>query len=911
MMDEATTTLLSRVLPIKNYVTGLKNDFAFLIRLEDLEDRISTTDQQLKQSTPEYSKLFEDSETGLGAVQKIVSQKEALVLHVVVVGMGLVTGCITSENITFNVTKLDPAEQQQFTIDEKLLAAAVHRTDQPSAILDSQFPAQSSYRLYQKLFGGVESCLKGKNRILLATDPDFFALPWNALLTKQPSEASSFSFREASWLPKSYSISLLPSIQSLYELRTNFPRSAARNKFLGVGDPDFKGTTQNSTQVSLAPLFSTRGVGNIKAIAGLPPLPETADELRGVAHALGAPTNDLLLGSEASEHEFRKRPLNDYRVISFATHAIVAGEIEGVTEPALVLSPGQDEHNPWNDGLLTASEISNLTLDANLVILSACDTAASDGHASGRGLSGLADAFFFAGTRSLAVTQWAVASTIAQHLGAGLISRTMASESTGVAEGLREAMLDYIATAKQDYLANPRFWAAFMIAGDGAVRPLDGVNSNNDDQDANAIHLDWQHVTEQPSDSEFVALAKSFYENRVYGLGMEKPPAGEKRMGRYIAQLAAGDAHVVSRDRELAASSLIGIGDDLAVQGFIPAGNKSTAVFQLLDKESKAKWIYKQDGAKWNFAGTVVHSSEGYVLVSVETDLLSGSTGASLILTLLSEEGALIRQRRHPISVASVTYAPRTVSFDSKGNLVVAIAGTTAASPFDAKMWTNPLTGTKKFCTSLPEATLLLSIDPRSFDLRDQKIVQGEQIIAMRESDRHLYAVFRYHTNCRLETHDKLVELAPDFQMTQIFQSQTVNSIDLIDLAITKDYFVLVGGIETSVPSTLVKETMTLEQLKNYQAPDPLSQSFWEKAESHTSAIVLIVGRDGAILGNRVFPDVLNRRIASVIEESSDHFVAVGSAFGDRGWAIGFTLAMSLRKGAKTPSDGSAMQTYH
>jgi CHAT domain-containing protein len=581
MMDEATTTLLSRVLPIKNYVTGLKNDFAFLIRLEDLEDRISTTDQQLKQSIPSYSKLFDDSETGLGAVQKIVSPKEALVLHVVVVGMGLVTGCITSENITFNVTKFDLAETQQFTVDEKLLVYAVHRTDQPSAVLDSQFPAQSSYRLYQKLFGGVGPCLKGKTHILLATDPDFFALPWNALLTKEPSETSGFSFREASWLPKFYSISLLPSIQSLYELRTNFPRSAARNKFLGIGDPDFKGTTQSSTQVSLAPLFSTRGVGNLKAIADLPALPETADELRGVAHALGAPTNDLLLGSEASEHEFRKRPLNDYRVISFATHAIVAGEIEGVTEPALVLSPGQDEHNPWNDGLLTASEIANLTLDANLVILSACDTAASDGHASGRGLSGLADAFFFAGTRSLAVTQWAVASTIAQHLGAGLISRTMASESTGVAEGLREAMLDYIATAKEDYLANPRFWAAFIIAGDGAVRPLDGINSNNDDQDANAIHLDWQRVTEQPSDGEFLALAEASHRSQLYALGVERPPANEKRAGSYIAQVAAGDANVVSRDREVAASGLIGLGDDLAALGFIPAGNKSTAVFQI------------------------------------------------------------------------------------------------------------------------------------------------------------------------------------------------------------------------------------------------------------------------------------------------------------------------------------------
>jgi hypothetical protein len=153
---------------------------------------------------------------------------------------------------------------------------------------------------------------------------------------------------------------LLPSVESIYDLRVNFPQSAARNKFLGIGDPDFKGTSQGSTQVSLAPLFLTRGVANLKAIADLPRLPESANELRGVARALDAPSGDLLLGPMASERELRKRSLNDYRVISFATHAIVAGDIEGVTEPALVLSPGQDEHNPQNDGLLTASEIANL-----------------------------------------------------------------------------------------------------------------------------------------------------------------------------------------------------------------------------------------------------------------------------------------------------------------------------------------------------------------------------------------------------------------------------------------------------------------------------------------------------------------------------------------------------------------------
>src|SRR6202030_3608870 len=109
-----------------------------------------------------------------------------------------------------------------------------------------------------------------------------------------------------------------------------------------------------------------------------------------------------------------------------------AGEIEGVTEPALVLTPVRGSATPVDDGLLTASKIANLALDANLVILSACNTAASDGRASGRGLSGLADAFFFAGARSVAVTQWEVGSDEAKQLGSGLVSRSVGSRSGGV-----------------------------------------------------------------------------------------------------------------------------------------------------------------------------------------------------------------------------------------------------------------------------------------------------------------------------------------------------------------------------------------------------------------------------------------------------------------------------------------------
>jgi CHAT domain-containing protein len=73
-------------------------------------------------------------------------------------------------------------------------------------------------------------------------------------------------------------------------------------------------------------------------LAEAPPLPDTGDELKAVAKTLGAPLSDIFLGSDANETNVQRAPLADYRVVYFATHALVAGDIKGLGEPALLLS---------------------------------------------------------------------------------------------------------------------------------------------------------------------------------------------------------------------------------------------------------------------------------------------------------------------------------------------------------------------------------------------------------------------------------------------------------------------------------------------------------------------------------------------------------------------------------------------
>ena len=155
------------------------------------------------------------------------------------------------------------------------------------------------------------------------------------------------------------------------------------------------------------------GIDRAKLGQALPALPDTADELKAIAQKLGVPDSDIYLGRNASESNVKRAALSDYRIVYFATHGLVAGDVKGLAEPSLALSiPAQP--SDVDDGLLTASEVATLKLNADWVVLSACNTIADKPGAEA--LSGLARAFFYAGTRALLVSHWAVSSSAATRL---------------------------------------------------------------------------------------------------------------------------------------------------------------------------------------------------------------------------------------------------------------------------------------------------------------------------------------------------------------------------------------------------------------------------------------------------------------------------------------------------------------
>jgi CHAT domain-containing protein len=169
--------------------------------------------------------------------------------------------------------------------------------------------------------------------------------------------------------------------------------------------------------------------------------------------------------------------LSDRRVIAFATHALVPGDLDGLYQPALALSSpsisGKDE-----DGLLTMGEILRLKLNADWVVLSACNTGASDGKGA-EAVSGLGRAFFYAGSRALLLSMWPVETTSARKLTTGLFRNQRDNPDFSRAQALRQSMLQLIdspglldqASGKivASY-AHPIFWAPFIIIGDSGLR---------------------------------------------------------------------------------------------------------------------------------------------------------------------------------------------------------------------------------------------------------------------------------------------------------------------------------------------------------------------------------------------------------------------------------------------------------
>jgi len=450
-----------------------------LIRKEltDTETRLSEVTRRLEREFPNYAELVQPKPLKVEELQMLLRPEEGLLFFLVA----------EEESFAFAVTN-ERFEWASIQLSAAQLADDVTRLRQG---LDGEaqqegnpryFNLSSAHKLYRMLIGPLEQVVASKRHLIVVPSGPLTSLPFHLLVTDQPPTTSPDSkqlavYRSATWLIKRQAISIMPSISGLRSLRTQrLPPNADRRPMLGYGDPVLKTSglinrppTTRGRKVRSYESYYKGGRPDYQALAeGLSPLPETAAELRAVASKLGAPHEDLRLGHDATEASVKRTTLSSFKVVYFATHGLIAGELRGLTEPALVLTLPQ-QPTELDDGLLTASEVTQLKLDADWVVLSACNTAAGD-SAGADALSGLAQAFFYAGARALLVSHWRVDSEAAARITTSTFENLRRDPLIGRAEALRRAMLAYMNDPANPWNAYPDYWGPFSIIGAGGAQ---------------------------------------------------------------------------------------------------------------------------------------------------------------------------------------------------------------------------------------------------------------------------------------------------------------------------------------------------------------------------------------------------------------------------------------------------------
>lgn len=438
--------------------------------------------QQIRRRFPDYADLASPRPATIASIQAVLHPGEALVSILpssdrafiwAIPGKGtpiFASAPLSRDEINQAVSKLRRAvDPDQFVLDRLPV-----------------FDAVTSHQLYTQLLAPVEAGWKGSDHLIVAAGGALSRLPFALLLTqKAPALAKDgplyAGYADWPWLIRDRAVSQLPAASSLSTLRRMKEGAGDRLPFAGFGDPDFAGTGQSGEvgrRGLRAAVFADKALTralpgeDVSSInyAQISPLPDTRDEILSLAHALGAdPRRDVFLGADASKQKVLSTDLSHRKVVAFATHGLLSGEFPGVDQPALALAnPGNGQH-----GLLTLDDILGLKLDADWVVLSACNTAGGDGQ-SGEAVSGLGRGFFYAGSRSLLVTHWPVESVSAKRLVVGIFDALGTSPGLPRAEALRRSMLKVMADRNTEggftfSYAHPLFWAPYALVGDGGT----------------------------------------------------------------------------------------------------------------------------------------------------------------------------------------------------------------------------------------------------------------------------------------------------------------------------------------------------------------------------------------------------------------------------------------------------------
>ena len=458
--------------------------------------RLTALDAQIDRDFPTYRAIIAPQPIPLDRIQGALASDEGLLL-LLLAGDSVYSFAVSKNALAWNrLEDVAPSILVKMThLRCQVDANACKSTaadDERSVLGEAHsrhFDLRAANELYSKLVDPVEKALSGVDRLYVTTSGAMGDLPLGMLVTTPPAanagdpdaESSPETLARAAWLADRYAITYLPAVSGLLLRHAQGPnRSSTAVPFDGYGDPHLLGSLNDGSRSVRA--FSGAGrngmpMGDPELIRKLPPLPHTAMELRGMASTLRAPESMVHLLDQATESALKSDPaLSQARVVAFATHGALAGEGTrgglGFSEPGLIFTPPQSPidlpDGSIDDGVLTASEASLLSLSADWVILSACNTASAEGANGSDGLSALSRGFLYAGAHALLASHWRVADDSASALTNETIRIHQLYPKLTKAQALQHAMRTIRTGVRDDGTPLPNYFASFAHPADWA-----------------------------------------------------------------------------------------------------------------------------------------------------------------------------------------------------------------------------------------------------------------------------------------------------------------------------------------------------------------------------------------------------------------------------------------------------------
>jgi CHAT domain-containing protein len=453
------------------------------LRADELNREHGQLFSDIEKRFPKYANLVNPQPASLAQLRAALRPGEA-VLSVFSTSNASYIWAVTAGGVSFHSSAMGEAQIAP-------LVKSLRDAMDVGGLAPARWPAldlNATYQLYKELVAPAQAALAQAHTLIVAASGSLTGLP-PAVLTTAPHTLGADKavpldrYVDVPWLDKRFATVQIPSVNALVSLRNAPAGSAQRSAFAGFGDPVFTSAVQPSTTRGMrsnamdrpneASMRNTQ-VSTWVPYSHLSPLPDTRDEILALAKTLGAdPAKDVVLGAQATKLRVKQSDLSKTRVIAFATHGLLPGDFPGLNQPALALSPpaGKNADEQPLEALLTLEDVLQLKLDADWVVLSACNTAAADGQGS-EAVSGLGRGVFYAGSRAMLVTHWAVESESAKELVTQTFSQYTAANQPTRAKSLQTAMQairNGAATegGKVQYSwAHPLFWAPYALVGE-------------------------------------------------------------------------------------------------------------------------------------------------------------------------------------------------------------------------------------------------------------------------------------------------------------------------------------------------------------------------------------------------------------------------------------------------------------